>query len=150
MKSQNAMRNFTRLVVAFPVCSFVHKLRVVSIALACCLAGKPSVAEIVDWPELPKPCFVSQRPANMEDVRKGCAAFLISGPERSLGLPLNIQIPEYAYHVDSASGKKTPVILLQPEEHSSIKAVGYREVGTSSIGAALLSEMQLLGTSKPR
>ncbi|ACB63708.1 hypothetical protein BamMC406_1217 [Burkholderia ambifaria MC40-6] len=150
MESENAMRTFTRLVVASPMCSFLHKLRVAPIALACCLASQPSIAEIVDWPELPKTCFVSQRPANVEDVRKGCAAFLIGGPERSVGMPLNVQIPEYAYHVDSASGKKTPVILLQAEEHSSIKAVGYREVGTSSIGAALLSEMQLLGTSKPR
>lgn len=67
-----------------------------------------------------------------------------------MGTPLDIQIPEYAYHVDSASGKKTPVILLQAEEHSGIKAVGYREVGTSILGAALLSEMQLLGRNKPR
>jgi len=144
------MRIFTRLVVAFPVCSSLRKLCVALIALACCLASKPSIAQIIDWPELPKTCFASQRPANMEDVRNGCAAFLIGGPERSVGTPLNIQIPEYAYHVDSVSGKKTPVILLQAEEHSGIKAVGYREVGTSNIGAALLSEMQLLGTSKPR
>jgi hypothetical protein len=75
---------------------------------------------------------------------------LIGGPEKSVGTPLNIQIPQYAFHVDVASGKNTPVIVLQAEEHAGIKAVGYREVQTSRIGAALLSEMQLLGMSKPR
>ncbi|WP_197388332.1 hypothetical protein [Ralstonia pseudosolanacearum] len=63
---------------------------------------------------------------------------------------MDIQIPQYAFHVDGASGKKTPVIVLQAEERSGIKAVGYKEVQTSTIGAGLLSEMQLLGTSKPR
>ncbi|WP_367188663.1 hypothetical protein [Burkholderia sp. Ed8] len=145
----HAMRVFAPLVVAFPVPS-LHGLRVPLIALACGLTSASSLAEDVNWPELPKTCFVSQRPASVEDVSKGCAAFLIGGPERSVGMPLNIQIPQYAFHVDSTTGKKTAVIVLQAEERSGIKAVGFKEVQTSSIGAALLSEMQFLGTSKPR
>ena len=65
------------------------------------------------------------------------------------GTPLDIQIPQYAWHVDQASRKRTAVILIQAEESSGIKAVGYRELGSSSLGAALLSEMVLLGTDKP-
>lgn len=127
-----------------------RKLRYLLMALTCALSSVTSTAETVDWPELPKTCFVSRRPATVSDLNQGCSAFLIGGSEKSAGTPLSIQIPQYAFHVDGASGKKTPVIVLQAEEHAGIKAVGYREAHTSRTGAALLSEMQLLGTSKPR
>lgn len=127
-----------------------RKLQHYLMALICSLSSATSLAETIEWPELPKTCFVSQRPATVSDLNRGCSAFLIGGPEKSMGVPLNIQIPQYAFHVDGVSGKKTPVIVLQAEEQSGIKAVGYKEVQTSRTGAALLSEMQLLGTRKPR
>lgn len=150
MASNNTMKITARRAVAFPPRQSIHKRRVAAIALVCCLPSVPSIAEVINWPELPKTCFVSKRPANVEDVRKGCAAFLIGGPDKSDGKPLDIEIPQYAYRVDSVSGKKTPVILLQAEERSGTQVVGYSELGTSRIGATLLSEMQLLGTRKPR
>ncbi len=128
----------------------MYRLHRLLIPLTCALACTASQAEDVNWPELPKTCFVSRRPSTVSDLSQNCAAFLIGGPEKSGGTPLDIQIPQYAFHVDGASGKKTPVIVLQAEERSGIKAVGYKEVQTSTIGAGLLSEMQLLGTSKPR
>jgi hypothetical protein len=67
----------------------------------------------------------------------------------SAGTPISIEVPQYAWHVDQASGKKTPVILIQAEEGSGIKAVGYRELSSPALGAALLSEMILLGSKKP-
>ncbi len=118
--------------------------------VACGLSSAPLMAEPIDWPELPKTCFVSRRPATVDDLNRGCSAFLIGGPEKSAGTPLNILIPQYAFHVNGASGKKTAVIVVQAEEQAGIKAVGYKEVNTSRTGAALLSEMQLLGTNKPR
>lgn len=127
-----------------------HRLRIALTSLTLAAAGTVALADDINWPALPKTCFVSGRPANISDVNSGCAAFLIGGPEKSVGRPLNVQIPQYALHVDRTTGRKTQVILMQAEEHSGIEAVGFKDVQTSKIGAALLSEMQLLGTTKPR
>lgn len=108
-----------------------------------------SNAAAIEWPELPKECFVAARPATTADVKKGCAVFMIGQTGTSAGTPLDIKVPQYAWHVDQESGKKTPVILIQAEESSGIKAVGYKELGSQSLGAALLSEMILLGSKRP-
>ncbi|APG06559.1 hypothetical protein BJI69_14475 [Luteibacter rhizovicinus DSM 16549] len=117
--------------------------------LALCWVAQPGEATGVVWPELPKDCFVHARPATSADMKKGCAAFAIGNAGTSVGTPLDIKIPQYAWHVDKASGKKTPVILIQAEESSGIKAVGYRELDSPRLGAALLTEMILLGGDKP-
>jgi len=41
------------------------------------------------------------------------------------------------------------VIIIQAEENGEVKAVGYKELGTDQLGAALLREVRLLGTKKP-
>ena len=111
----------------------------------------PSIgcASGVTWPELPKDCFVRARPATQADMTRGCAAFVIGKAGTPGSTALDIQIPQYAWHVDQASGKRSPVILIQAEESSGIKAVGYKEVNSPGLGAALLSEMIPLGTGKP-
>ncbi len=106
-------------------------------------------AENTIWPDLSKTCFVKNKPASEEDVKNGCATFVIEKGGQLIGTPINIEIPQYAFHVDQATGKKTPVVIIQAEENSNIKAVGYKEVGTSAYGAALLEEIKLLGSKKP-
>lgn len=118
-------------------------------AIGLSFASMSGNAGVTNWPELPRECFVSARPATAADLKKGCAAFMIGDTGTSEGTPLNVEIPQYAWHVDEKTGKKAPVILIQAEEGSGIKAVGYREFESSSIGVALLSEMILLGSKKP-
>ncbi|AGE24974.1 hypothetical protein VRB50_07210 [Pseudomonas poae] len=108
-----------------------------------------ALGDAIAWPDLPQSCFVSGRPATSEDVDSGCAAFLINVKGKAAGTPIELKIPQYAMHVDEASGKETPVIIIQAEENGEIKAVGYRELGTDQLGAALLREIRLLGTQKP-
>ena len=108
-----------------------------------------ALGDAIVWPDLPQSCFVSGRPATSEDVDSGCAAFLINVKGKAAGTPIELKIPQYAMHVDEASGKETPVIIIQAEENGEIKAVGYRELGTDQLGAALLREIRLLGTQKP-
>jgi hypothetical protein len=107
-----------------------------------------ALAEII-WPDLPKNCFVSGRSATSVDVDAGCAAFLINVQGKAAGTPIKVDIPQYAFHIDEASGKETPVIIIQAEENGEVKAVGYKELGTDQLGAALLREVRLLGTKKP-
>lgn len=68
---------------------------------------------------------------------------------KAAGTPIKLDIPQYAMHVDEGTGKETPVILIQAEENGDVKAVGYKELGTGQLGAALLREVRLLGTKKP-
>ncbi len=109
----------------------------------------PSLAEAITWPDLPDTCFVSGRSATSQDVDTGCAAFLINVKGKAAGTPIKLDIPQYAMHVDEGTGKETPVILIQAEENGDVKAVGYKELGTGQLGAALLREVRLLGTKKP-
>lgn len=119
-----------------------------------CLIGLCTVpmsikAAGIGWPALPKDCFVSGRPATVADVQKGCASLVIGKAQMPAGTPLDIKIPQYAWHVDQASGKRSPVILIQAEESSGIKVVGFRNLDSQGLEAALLTEMVLLGTAKP-
>ncbi|NWA81949.1 hypothetical protein [Pseudomonas sp. D2002] len=113
------------------------------------LASTLAAADTIAWPDLPKSCFVSGRSATSADVDTGCAAFLINVQGKAAGTPIKLEIPQYAVHVDEATGKETPVIIIQAEENGEIKAVGYKELGTDQLGAALLREVRLLGTEKP-
>lgn len=113
------------------------------------MASSLALADTVAWPDLPKTCFVSGRSATSADVDTGCAAFLINVKGKAAGTPIKMDIPQYAMHLDEATGKETPVIIIQAEESGEIKAVGYKELGTDQLGAALLREVRLLGTRKP-
>lgn len=119
--------------------------------LLAALVSAPTFAQAntITWPELPQTCFVSGRSATSLDVDSGCAAFLINVKGQAAGTPIKLDIPQYAMHIDETTGKETPVIIIQAEENGEIKAVGYRELGTDQLGAALLREVQLLGTQKP-
>ena len=116
---------------------------------ALLLAPTLAQATPISWPDLPQSCFVSGRSATSIDVDSGCAAFLINVKGKAAGTPIKLDIPQYAMHVDETSGKETPVIIIQAEENGEIKAVGYRELGSDQLGAALLREVRLLGTQKP-
>jgi hypothetical protein len=82
-------------------------------------------------------------------VKKGCAAFVIGKAGMPAGTPLDIKVPQYAWHVDQESGKRAPAILIQAEESSGIKVVGFRKLDSQGLEAGLLTEMVLLGTEKP-
>ena len=60
-----------------------------------------------------------------------------------------MDVPQYALHVDEATGKETPVIIIQAEEQGETQIVGYQELGSDKLGAALLREVKLLGPQKP-
>lgn len=108
-----------------------------------------ALAQTIAWPDLQETCFVSGRSATNEDVDSGCAAFLINVKGKAAGTPIKMDIPQYAMHIEAGTLKETPVVIIQAEQNGKIKAVGYKEVGTEQLGAALLKELRLLGTKKP-
>lgn len=108
-----------------------------------------ALGQTIAWPDLPQTCFVSGRSATNEDVDSDCAAFLINVKGKAAGTPIKMDIPQYAMHIEAGTLKETPVVIIQAEQNGKIKAVGYKEVGTEQLGAALLKELRLLGTKKP-
>nr|WP_236372240.1 hypothetical protein [Pseudomonas salomonii] len=117
--------------------------------VAMAMAPTFALADTITWPDLPTTCFVSGRSATSVDIDSGCAAFTLNVQGKPAGSPINVDVPQYALHVDEATGKETPVIIIQAEEQGATQIVGYQELGSDQLGAALLREVKLLGTQKP-
>ena len=100
----------------------------------------------INWPDLSKTCYVKNRPATEAYVKSGCAAFVILVQNKSAGVPLRIELPQFAMYVDDKTGQETPVVVIQAEDGSGLKTIGYKEVATGTFGVALLREFRLLGT----
>ena len=94
------------------------------------------------WPPLPESGFVRERIATLEDIAQGQAAFVLG----QNAIPIPISIPQYAWHVDTTTIEKSPVIIIQAETNGNLQVVGYFTVGEKSLGIATLAEFELLGT----
>ena len=115
-------------------------------ALLLCVASTSGSAQSTSWPPLPKQGFITGRAATQADVAAGNAIFAAGAGETIVGTPLQISIPQYAYH--NEAGKKVPVVIVQAEEVRGKRIVGAREFGGQEL-AGLLEEFELLGTSLP-
>lgn len=58
---------------------------------AVLLTALSSRAADIAWPDLSQLCFVKGRPANVEDVKRGCAVFVAEAQGQVIGHPLAIQ-----------------------------------------------------------
>jgi len=101
------------------------------------------------WPDLADVPAISGRPATKEGVAAGRAVFVMQTNGDPLGQPIDIQLPQYAYHIDQDTGQRTPGVLIQAEEASAQQLAGFVALPDRSIMAAFLYEFELLGTEKP-
>jgi len=101
------------------------------------------------WPPLPTTGFVAGRAATKLDVQEGNAMFVAEHENKVVGVPLAIEIPQYALHVDAESGVRTRVVLIQAERAGGVDMVGYRNLATGGDGVGTLPEFQLLGRTAP-
>jgi hypothetical protein len=67
-----------------------------------------------------------------------------------VGTPLKIDVPQYAWHVDAETKKRTQVIVIQAERAQGIDMIGYLNLATGSFGAGTLPEFELLGREMAR
>jgi hypothetical protein len=98
------------------------------------------------WPPLPATGFITGRKATQDDVAKGDAAFFLGMSE-----PLTIEIPQYAYHVEEKTGKRTAGIVVQAErtpDGKDLVAIHPVEGGGHLVG--MLGEFKLLGKVPPK
>jgi|ERR671919_1453100 hypothetical protein len=99
------------------------------------------------WPALPERGFITGRAATQQDIADGNAVFVAEVGGRLVGIPLNITVPQYAFHVDQQTGARTRVIVLQAERAGSLEMIGYVDPETDTYGVGTAREFELLGTT---
>jgi hypothetical protein len=98
------------------------------------------------WPPLPSTGFIKGRAATTADVASGNAAFVLDSGGKSIGRPLNIDIPQYGLLRDDKTDTDTPVIVTQAETNGTLEVAAYIRVADKKVGIATLKEIRLLGT----
>jgi hypothetical protein len=101
------------------------------------------------WPALPTSGFIAGRAATQRDITEGNAVFVAEMGGRLVGMPLAITVPQYAFHVDQATGARTRVIVLQAERAGTLEMIGYVAPDTNTYGVGTAREFELLGTVSP-
>jgi len=99
------------------------------------------------WPPLPKTGFIVGHAATQADVDAGNAAFVAAVNGVSIGVPIKITIPQYAYYKEN--GKKLPVVVIQAEEAQGQKLVGARQANGQDV-VGLITDFELLGNVQPK
>jgi hypothetical protein len=138
-----AIEGWTRLATTQPV---THNLA----GPQCTpLAAAPTNGSNIVWPELTEFQSFRNKRATEEDVNAGRAVFVLQGHDGPVGTPIDMELPQYAYHIDQDRGTKTPGILIQAEEMNGQQIAGFFSLSDRSHMAATLGEFQLLGTRRP-
>lgn len=97
------------------------------------------------WPNLSDFGFVAGRAATKADVEEGRAVFLLQSDEESAGIPLEIEIPQYAYHTNLQTNERTAVVVVQAEEMDGKKYVGAVDITSRKRLMGYLWEFYLYG-----
>ena len=122
----------------------------IAVSYALLVFGATVTAEeAIVWPSLADVDSVSGRAATQADIDAGRAVFLLQSKDVSKGIPIDIAIPQYAYHVDSDKNVRTAVVVIQAEQLDDSRVVGALDVKTGQFIAALLWEFELFGSEPP-
>ena len=103
----------------------------------------------INWPELPTSGYICGRSATTEDVDSGVAVFALKSGDDYVGEPVDVDVPQYAIHVNQDTSERTPVVVTQVEKSGEVTFVGCLSVVDGSAMAGLMHEFQLLGTDVP-
>ena len=102
------------------------------------------------WPDLNSCNFIAGRTATEQDIIEGKAAFLLKSGNEILGTPLEIEIPQYALHINKNNNEETPGIIIQAEKaDDGLELAGFVPVHSQAPVTTLLHEFRLLGKNKP-
>lgn len=104
-------------------------------------------AQAGSWPPLPKTGFIVGHAAKETDIAAGNAVFVAAVNGVSIGVPINIAIPQYAYFKEN--GQKLPVVVIQAEEAQGQKLIGARQANGQEV-VGTITEFELLGNVQPK
>jgi hypothetical protein len=99
----------------------------------------------VKWPPLSKYGYTAGRSATSKDVNDGRAVFVLLNNKMPIGRPIEITIPQYAFHLNHETNQRIPCVIIQAEEASGQKLIGCRVVSNNEIMAGLASEFEFIG-----
>ncbi len=102
------------------------------------------------WPDLDSCNFVAGRTATEQDLMEGRAAFLLKSGNELFSTPLEIDIPQYALHINKSNNEETSGIIIQAEKtDDGQELVGFIPVHSQAPVTTSLHEFRLLGKSTP-
>jgi hypothetical protein len=117
----------------------------VALLLGLSITGDATIANSSDWPPLPSKGFIVGRAAQLDDVDKGDAVFVLMENDMVVGRPLAILIPQYARLRET----NEKFIVVQAEKPTKGDAVlGIRGLDGKAM-VVTLPELELLGTWRP-
>jgi hypothetical protein len=82
-------------------------------------------------------------------VEAGKAVFALQDQGTPIGKPLGIRVPQYAFHLEEGTRRRTPCIIIQAEEARRQKLLGCRRLPDNALLAGKLNEFELLGDKPP-
>lgn len=124
--------------------------RFIVVSFIFLLIGAVAYAEeTIIWPSLCDVDSVSGRAASKADVQEGRAVFLLQAEDVSAGFPLDIAIPQYAYHIDSETNERSAVVIIQAEKLDDKSYAGALDIESGRYLVAFLWEFELIGTEAP-
>lgn len=125
-------------------------MRFIAFSCAFLVFGVVVVAEeTIVWPSLDDVDSVSGRAATQADLDAGRAVFLLQSKDVSEGIPIDIAIPQYAYHVDIDTNERTAVVIIQAEQLDDRRHAGAVNVKSGQLIVGFLWEFELLGSATP-
>jgi len=80
-------------------------------------------------------------------MKRGDAIFVAKVGDETIGKPIAIMIPQYAYWTDE-QGRRVPVVIVQAEEEKGRQLFGFRDSQGQDY-VATGPEITLLGTNRP-
>ena len=98
-----------------------------------------------EWPAMDGISFMAGRSATEADVDNGAAVFVLKSDDSYIGSPLDIEVPQYAFHYIEDGGAEQ-VIVIQAEEAEGQKVVGAIGITSGQYLVGLLHEFELLGS----
>ena len=113
--------------------------------LAGCTKETHMSSQHIEWPVLTNYPCTAGRAATSNDVNEGRAVFVLQADGQSIGQPLEIGVPQYAFHIDERTKQRTPCVIIQAEEARGQRLVGCRTLPDGMIMAALFHEFEMLG-----
>ncbi|KND47082.1 MAG: hypothetical protein AB199_01480 [Parcubacteria bacterium C7867-004] len=89
--------------------------------------------------------FIKGIPATENDVKEGRAVFFVDPG----GNPIDMDIPQYAWHIDNETKQSTLWIIVQAEEQGGVRVFGAVDPETGGNFAGLDNEFLLIGRKLP-
>ena len=103
-----------------------------------------------NWPSWNDYKAVVGRVATKEDVNDGKAGFVLEAQGKSIGIPIDFPLPQYAMHIDAEKKTETPCIVIQAEQANDNKIIACYLLPSNELLVGLFYEFKLLGQDKPK